>query len=634
VKPRAYPRTPLHEADAEAMTDAIRFLADADDFEGKHSAVANDVMVEGLGGVVFYVDTEDINEATEIETIQIPFERIFTDPDSKRPDFSDAQYMGNITWMSLSEAKQRWPDRMRAVETSVDMAVTDPGAPDARRLKWFRRDRKEIQVIEHFFRCPHEEGMEWYECTYVGGGFVEDPRVVQFLDDKGRTWCPQVLCSAYVMAGNAENNERYGIVRNLLGPQDEINHRRSKSIHALHASRIVFEQGALLNPEEAQGELMKPDGKVELTKGSLEQKRFQVLDNAQELAGNVTMLQDAKNEIDQVGPRPIPVPEGGAKISGRLFIAQQEAGAMELKPVFDNLRRWAIRAFRSYWYLIRQTWTEEKWFTVRDPDNESDFRFVRMNSPMTKAERLEDLLEKQVELPRAIRMVYGIEGPRLLRKMTMLIQQQMVQAAQQAGQQPPSPQQVQGEVVEAILRDEISQKIIVVNDAAQMDVDIIVETSANSVIIEHEQFQELVGMVREGILPLDKNVLTVLLEASSLPRKTKLIAMLNQPPSQAEQQAAAMQQQAQMAEMQKRVELLAAQVEKMRADSKKSAAQAALAAAKTQGEQFVAAERQTDAELNRAEATLVPHEANLKDAQAEKARAEARHPGGNSGQGE
>ena len=55
------------------------------------------------------------------------------------------------------------------------------------------------------------------------------------------SWCPLFMQSAYV----DRNNNRYGEVRPMISPQDEINKRRSKALHLLTMRQTKAERGAV-----------------------------------------------------------------------------------------------------------------------------------------------------------------------------------------------------------------------------------------------------------------------------------------------------------------------------------------------------------------------------------------------------
>jgi hypothetical protein len=441
------------------------------------------------------------------------------------------------------------------------------------------------------------------------------------------------ICTPYIAAGNSEQPERYGPIRNMRGPQDEINHRRSKAIHLLHTREIHYETGALAHPEEAEAELLKANPMLEYGRGRLKDG-VEIVRNTDLAMAQVQMLQEAKSEIDQIGPRPMPTEgSGGSKMSGRLYIAQQETGAMEMRPVFDALRRWAISIFKRYAWLIRQTWTEEQWFNVKDEESDEGYRLVSVNRKMTRGERFQEALDNGIELERAARFAYGKEARLMVRgakrqvqQMVAQMTQQAIQEAQAQGSPPtpppqPKPADIQAEVVGILLQDKFSADEVVANDVGRVNVDLIIETSPNSVLAQHEQFQELVGMAKDGLLPLqDPKILKVIIEASSLRNKRKLAAMLDQPPDEATVQAQQAQQQAQQAQMQKQIELLGAQVQKMLADAEAAKAKAALAASKVQTEPTVGMLNQAKAQkaLSDAEA-----DSTLKRTQAVKTAQEA-----------
>ena len=66
--------------------------------------------------------------------------------------------------------------------------------------------------------------------------------------------------SAYVK----RNNDRYGAVWDMIGPQDEINKRRSKSVHLLSTTRIEVRdpQAIDVDADVARREASRPDGVI------------------------------------------------------------------------------------------------------------------------------------------------------------------------------------------------------------------------------------------------------------------------------------------------------------------------------------------------------------------------------------
>ena len=60
----------------------------------------------------------------------------------------------------------------------------------------------------------------------------------------------------------------YGMVRNLRDPQEDLNKRRSKALFILSANRMIADDDAFENWDEAAEELARPDGILKKKKGA------------------------------------------------------------------------------------------------------------------------------------------------------------------------------------------------------------------------------------------------------------------------------------------------------------------------------------------------------------------------------
>jgi hypothetical protein len=67
----------------------------------------------------------------------------------------------------------------------------------------------------------YRDGQKWCRCKFHAGGALEEGDSA-YLDDKKRPTNPIEAQSCYV----DRQNNRIGIVRDMRGPQDEINKRR------------------------------------------------------------------------------------------------------------------------------------------------------------------------------------------------------------------------------------------------------------------------------------------------------------------------------------------------------------------------------------------------------------------------
>lgn len=391
--PKAFPRTPKHQEGAGAATDAIRYVCDNQDWDHIRSAVYDNFLVEGYGGAEV-VHEQRRDGSVEIVVNHYPWDRLFYDPHSRKFDFSDARYKGAVIWMDETDFLDEYPKMKDQLEGLY--SEQGPGTSDTHDDKpmrtWVDTARKRVRVILMWYR---RSGV-WYWCKFIHGtklGGGESP----YTGESGESICPLVMVSAYV----GRDNERYGIVRDMFDPQDEINKRRSKALFGMTSRQTVAVKGAVNSVTDLKRELAMPDGHVELNIEAFEDaarvgiKPFEVMPTNDQIAAQMTMFVDAKDEIDSLGANEALAGEAGKNQSGRAVLARQQGGMIELASLNDKLHRFTREVFRQIWYRIKQFWTQEKW--VRVTDDEYGARFVGLNRPVTLEEALGQMPPEQAQ---------------------------------------------------------------------------------------------------------------------------------------------------------------------------------------------------------------------------------------------
>ena len=111
---KAFPRTPKHEKSSEAATEAIRFVLQDNDFDQKRSSVWDNILIEGTGGGEVIVKPK--KDGFRVIINHIMWDRIIYDPHSRRKDFSDARYLGQVTWLDYDEAISEYPGAADVLE--------------------------------------------------------------------------------------------------------------------------------------------------------------------------------------------------------------------------------------------------------------------------------------------------------------------------------------------------------------------------------------------------------------------------------------------------------------------------------------------------------------------------------------
>mgnify|MGYP000915434961 FL=1 len=535
--PRAYPRTPKHEAESESATDAIRFVCDNNRFSQVRSSAAENLFIEGAAAAV--VAVERVGDQFEVKINPVPWDRFYWDPHSRKRDFSDANYKGTVLWMDEQDAiALAGPDADKAaVELIIQGCYSSTSSSgdtfdDRPQFTWGDLKRRRVRVLQHRFKHKGE----WWTAIICGGGFLRDPQVSPYVDERGIPQCDLVGTSAYI----DRENHRYGVVRRMISPQDEINKRRSKALHLLNSRQVIAEKGATDDREQARREMARPDGYVEVNGGM----RFEVQDGIALAQGQFNLLQEAKAEIDASGVNP--AIEGDASApSGRAQEMMMASGLAEMAGVFEALRDWSWEVYRQVWYRIRQYWDDERW--IRVTDDERNMRWVAINRPMTMADV-------------------------------------QIQQAEQAGQ-PLDPMQVQ-----QLRADPMMQQVVAIqNPLAELDVDLILEDGPDSVNLQSEQYQALVELKKADPASIPTKMI---IEASSLRNKDQILEHLDAggiPP----------QVQQQMQEMQQALQEAQQAVREAEQKAQSGEADAAIKAAELQIKQQELALRQQELELER-----------------------------------
>ena len=442
--PRAYPRNEEDQDASEIATDSLRYASDVSRWPRTKLRAAKNYLISGVAAVVVEVNREGD-----------PFPRVIRhgeflyDPHSRDPDFEDARFMGVAKWMYVDQVRAMYPDA-QVDPDSVSPSSISFDDEDKPVIGWTDPKRNRILIVEMYI----DKG-GWKKVCFYGGG-VLDARVSEYHDERGVPTNPIVAQSCFV----DRDNGRYGIVKAMIPIQDEINMSRSRALHMLNSRRLMITDANAVDVSHdiAREEAAKPDGVIP--------EGFAPADNADLTQGQFQRMQEAKAELERMGPNPAVLGQSNASASGRAQLVRQQAGLTELTPVLGGIEDLELRVYRQMWARIKQFWNEPK--TVRVTDDIGAAKFLMVNEPVTQ--------EVQA-------IVMGPDG-----QPTVGTQQVVVE---------------------------------VKNRPAEMDMDIIIDAVADTANVQQEQFNELVKLAQvygPQEVPFDD-----ILEVSNLPKKRELI---------------------------------------------------------------------------------------------------------------
>ncbi len=486
--PKAFPREPGDNGGAQAATDALRYVCDDQDWDQVRSAGWDNLTVEGECAV--FVGAQTVRQGVDPMLTHIRWDRFFSDPHSAKADFTDASYLGFVTWDDLESAKLKFPGREQYLtSTLADVSTADTLDDKPKWHLWGDPKRRRVRYAEIYYL----RGGQWMRCIFTKAGFLVDPEPSPYLDADGVPECP---IKAVSLRKDRDNNS-YGEVRIMIGPQDDLNKRMSKALHTINMRQSRVSPGASQTPERIRAELAKPDGVVVAEKDD-----FEVLLTGDMAAGNLNMMQIAKSFIDGLGANAALAGKNEQDMSGKAILAQQQGGMIELARAMDRLRVLSLAVYRSIWARIRQFWTAERW--IRVTSDERNLRFVGLNQPVTVAQLAQQAMEGDKDA---------------LATAAKIIPPEIIQAAQQGDEQA----RLQ---IALFVRANGDQVVEIRNQVSELDVDIVIDEGMDTPTIEAEQF-DVLSKILPSLVNVPPQYAKMLIMASSLRDKDKILDELD-----------------------------------------------------------------------------------------------------------
>lgn len=504
--PRAFPRNAEDQDAAEIATDSLRYAADNSRWQRTKLNAAKSYLVGGVAAIIV-----EVNEEGDPWPRLIRQGEFLYDPHSRDPDFEDARFMGVAKWMYVDQVRALYP----GADIDPDITPTTVSFDDEDKpvSGWIDPKRNRVLVIEMYI-----DKNGWKKVCFYGGAILS-AEVSPYLDERGTPTNPVVAQSCFV----DRDNGRYGIVKGMVPIQDEINMSRSRALHLLNSRRVQItdQQGPDMAADLIREEAARPDGVLPYGVESA--------DNGDLSVGQWNRMQEAKAEIERMGPNPATLGRDAASASGRSHLVRQQAGLTELTPVLGGIEDLELRVYRQMWMRIKQFWNGPK--TVRVTDDIGAAKFLMVNEPVTQ------------EVPA---IVPGPDG-----QPTVGVQQVVVE---------------------------------VKNRPAEMDMDIIIDSTPDTASLAAEQFAELLKIM--PIYGPQAFPLEVIIEASSLPKKRELLEKLEATKAEAMQMAQAQapvdpEVESKIAERAAKTALTAHKADRQELDNQVAAMQAAESVAAT-----------------------------------------------------
>jgi hypothetical protein len=396
--PILLPRTEGDGEKAKKATALTDWVMDETDYLNEESEAFDDGITCGRGWLEVGYEWDDETERGHIYVRKrSPFD-IYPDPECRKYDLSDANYLADAEWVDKWTLINAFPEQEELIQAVTAMYNADEDDRGDRNY-WYDNTTSKVRLVRMWYRSTGhvEKQTEWGETRKVR---VRQIRVASYLgdlilEDVESPYTHGFLPYVWFMPDwDGEGDIPRGVVRDLKDPQREINKRRSQLLHLLNtmANRGWFVQEGSLSPEELR--------KMELmgsTPGIVVK-----YNNTAPAAFDTTQLPTAFAQVEQANTSDLKEISGineemmgmnvPASASGRAIELKQQAAITSIAGMLDNLRRTKRQVMRMLWGyrgrqgVIQQFITNE--MAVRITQDDGQPGFVKLNQKVPVADPL------------------------------------------------------------------------------------------------------------------------------------------------------------------------------------------------------------------------------------------------------
>ena len=409
---------------AERKTQLLKYLSDTNRSEFHVSRAFADMVKVGVGWLECGVRDEE-DGAEPIYDRYESWRNILWDSASTEFDIADGRYLFRAKWTDTDAAKATFKAMGRDSIIEASAADTfeylrnlynaeddpmDEAEEEMSDQSWgFQGDaspeRSRVRIIEAWFRMPSED-------EYISGGDFTgelfDHSSDGHMSDVGagrarivrkvrmRMFVAIMTEVGLIYMGKSpyrhnrypftpiwcyrrdSNNLPYGVIRQLRGPQTDINARVTKALHILSTNKVIMDEGAVDDLEALEDEVSRPDAII-IKKQNKELK----LDVDRELApAHLDLMARSIQMIQQIGG--VTDENMGRTTnatSGKAITARQDQGALANATLFDNLRLSRQVHGEKQLSLIEQFMDQQKQFRITNMRGNPEFVTVNDGLP-------------------------------------------------------------------------------------------------------------------------------------------------------------------------------------------------------------------------------------------------------------
>jgi hypothetical protein len=428
------PRRKEESKQAEAKTKLLKYLSDVCKIGFARSLAFEDGVISGLGWLDHGISSDEMDEPLYVDYED--WRNVWHDSHAKKRDLSDGRYLFRSKIVDYDIAVAMFPDRADCIRTalnqnddSIEDAYVETGVnPDDDDLAEMgdalntdnHRDR--VRLVSCEYRLPTKvkvlrgkdigalEG-NIYDAKNEGMAYLVNEGHASLYDAVKMVMWKMIFCGNFVLQNRKriynhqqfslipvwgyrkkKDNSPYGVVKNLIDPQDDLNKRRSKALFILSTKQSMAQETAIDDHDEFVEERDRPDGHMvvkDLQGVKLIEERALAKEHVMLMEQDAQYIEAASGVTDEA--RGI---ETNA-ISGVAMQSREKQAHVNTAEFFDNYRYAFQISGEIQISLIEQFYTDEKTFRLTGDKGQMDF--IDINNKNDAGEIENDITATQTD---------------------------------------------------------------------------------------------------------------------------------------------------------------------------------------------------------------------------------------------
>lgn len=412
TEPDFLPRSEEDDRISRVAKGITKYCLDRANYQRNKGKCFRDKIICGLANywVSYEFDYTKLDGTIQIERVS-PFDA-FIDPECKKDDLSDAQYVGRYSWEGTAKLKQVYPDKANEIDTlrhKYDDTEQEAGiveTVDGEAL-WYNNSYNKIRVVQYWYKeyskkhvfmtkegLIDEENPLFVVLMAMGKKPTSIPdtkiRYATFADDvlleEGESpykhgKFPLVREYCYYTGELADDElEPAGVVRDIKDAQRELNKNRSQRMHVVNQQSLGVKFWSGVTDDNFKKIIKRDSNKPGANIFLPSNATFQDGTPAMDSNINLSLEQQASNDFYSIsGITPESLSGSVGAMSGKAIDLRQSVTTVQTAGIFEQAKEAERQIVKLLWGeknapgLIPQFYNQEKAMRILGDDGKKEF---------------------------------------------------------------------------------------------------------------------------------------------------------------------------------------------------------------------------------------------------------------------